>query len=174
MCSCHLCKNHIKGFIYHCSLCKFDLKIKHIFSSQIEIGSHDHPFNLVSKPMSFVCDARGIVGDCIPYLCTTCNLAVHKDCISLPKVMKISRHVHPISHIYFLLENECERTWDCRICYNEVNVEYGSYYCSDCNYIVHVNCAMYRNWLEVIVEDQTQNETLILSLNDFCRGCNSH
>ncbi|XWS43265.1 hypothetical protein CRYUN_Cryun16bG0088100 [Craigia yunnanensis] len=67
MCSCHLCKNNIKGFIYHCSLCEFDLKIKHIFSSQIEIGSHEHPFNLVSKPVSFICDACGTGGDCIPY-----------------------------------------------------------------------------------------------------------
>ncbi|XWS59282.1 hypothetical protein CRYUN_Cryun08bG0108000 [Craigia yunnanensis] len=166
MCSCHLCKNHIKGFIYHCSLCEFGLKIKPIFSSQIETGSHEHPFNRVSKPMSFICDACVTGGDCIPYICNTCNLAVHKDCISLPKIIKTSRHAHPISHVYFLLENELERRWDCRICYNEVNVEYGSYYCSDCNYLVHVNCELDSHRLEAVVEDQTQYETLRLILDD--------
>ncbi|XVF56000.1 hypothetical protein PTKIN_Ptkin06aG0081100 [Pterospermum kingtungense] len=166
MCSCHLCTNHINGFIYHCSLCQFDLQIKHIFSSGIEIGSHEHPFYRVSKPMSFICDACGTGEDCIPYLCISCNLAVHKDCISLPKVVKISRHLHPISHSYFLLEKSCQRKRDCRICYDEVKVEYGSYYCSDCSYIVHVNCAMDLDWLEVVVEDQTQKETLRLVLGE--------
>ncbi|XVF07379.1 hypothetical protein REPUB_Repub06bG0133700 [Reevesia pubescens] len=159
-CFCHLCINpNYKGFIYHCSFCEFGIKIKHIFSSQSEKGTHEHPFILLTKPMEFLCDACGTGGDCIPYICTTCHLAVHKECISLRQTIRITRHNHPISHKYFLPDKEHTR-WNCKICNKEVNTEYGSYSCLDCNYIVHVKCAIDEYWLLEEGEDELQDETL--------------
>ncbi|OMO68948.1 Zinc finger, PHD-type [Corchorus olitorius] len=172
-CSCYLCKNPCKGFIYHCSICEFGIKVKHILSSQSEKGTHQHPFILLSKPISFFCDACGTDGDCIPYICTTCNLAVHKECISLPHMIKIPRHVHPISHVYCLPDKE-NKLWECRICYNEVKTEFGSYYCSesDCNYIVHVNCVREKDWLRMEVKDVLSKETMGLVPDDKS-GCSA-
>ncbi|XVF77742.1 hypothetical protein PTKIN_Ptkin14bG0071300 [Pterospermum kingtungense] len=45
------------------------------------------------------------------------------------------------SHICSTLDNECG-TLECEICHEEVNKDCGSYYCSDCEFILHVNCAL--------------------------------
>ncbi|OMO68957.1 Zinc finger, PHD-type [Corchorus olitorius] len=164
-CSCYLCKNPYYGFIYHCSRCEFGIKIKHFLPDQPENEIHEHTFILVPKPISFFCDACGTDGDCISYICTTRNLVVHKECISLPQLIKIPRHMHPISHIYYLPENE-DKQWDCKICYNEVKTEYGSYYCSDCKYIVHVNCVRGKGWLKMEVKDVSSQQTMGLTPND--------
>ncbi|XP_040946227.1 uncharacterized protein [Gossypium hirsutum] len=94
---------------------------------------------LLSRQMSFICDFCGTTGDRTHYLCATCNLLVHKNCISLPRNILITRHHHVISHSYSLPQQDEL----CRICYEEVDTRYGSYHCSasDCNYIAHVHCA---------------------------------
>ncbi|GLT47735.1 hypothetical protein SLA2020_214020 [Shorea laevis] len=128
-CSCHLCTKAYNGFIYYCSLCDFGIMVKYIFSKVIEVESHEHPFTLVSRPITF----------------------------------KLTRHKHPVSHIYFLEENEGKNKV-CRFCWDEINVEYGSYHCLDCDYFLHVNCAMDKYWWDkdfgVNDESQKSNEAL--------------
>ncbi|GLT96160.1 hypothetical protein SLE2022_138040 [Rubroshorea leprosula] len=161
-CSCHLCTKAFKGFIYYCFLCEFGIKIKYTFSDKvIKSGNHEHPFVLVSRPFSFFCDACGTDGEhCIPFVCTECDIAVHKDCISLPQKIKITRHEHPLSHIYFLEEYEGKNKV-CKICWDEINVEYGSYRCLQCDYFVHVNCATEKMWWDKEYdESQKSNEAL--------------
>ncbi|GKV34585.1 hypothetical protein SLEP1_g42948 [Rubroshorea leprosula] len=161
-CSCHLCTKAFKGFIYYCSLCEFGIKIKYTFSDKvIKSENHEHPFILVSRPFSFFCDACGTDGEyCIPFVCTECDIAVHKDCISLPQKIKITRHEHPLSHIYFLEEYEGKNKV-CKICWDEINMEYGSYRCLQCDYFVHVNCATEKMWWEKEYdESQKSNEAL--------------
>ncbi|TYJ41969.1 hypothetical protein E1A91_A03G056500v1 [Gossypium mustelinum] len=139
-CSCYLCKIQWEGFVYSCSFCKIELTLDDFFSPQtITNASHEHPWMLLSRQMSFICDFCGTTGDRTPYLCATCNLLVHKNCISLPQNIMITRHHHVISHSYSLTQLDEL----CRICYEEVDTRYGSYHCSasDCNYIAHVHCA---------------------------------
>ena len=95
-------------------------------------------------------------GDCAPYQCYTRNLLVHKKCISLPRTFKIKRYHHLLSHTYSLEENEF-RKWDCKICHNEVNAEHGSYNCSNCNYVLHVNCAIDVADLDGLVEPKDKD-----------------
>ncbi|TYJ45110.1 hypothetical protein E1A91_A02G033000v1 [Gossypium mustelinum] len=97
---------------------------------------------LVSRKMSFVCDFCGTDGDHSPYFCATCHLLVHKNCISLPRHIMITRHRHTISLSYSFRQNQVEDGM-CRVCYLEVDPSYGSYRCSasDCNYIAHALCA---------------------------------
>ncbi|GLT96261.1 hypothetical protein SLE2022_138980 [Rubroshorea leprosula] len=162
-CCCRLCSKPCKGFIYYCSPCEFGIKSKYAFSEDvIKSKTHEHPFTLLSRPMSFICDACGSDGEyCIPYVCSACNIVVHKECISLPQNILITRHDHPVSHIYFLEEEEVEGR-ACKICHNEIKTEYGCYHCRGCNYFVHVACAMDKDIFiqehEVIDENQNLNQ----------------
>ncbi|PPR86854.1 hypothetical protein GOBAR_AA33841 [Gossypium barbadense] len=129
-----------EGFVYSCSFCKIELTLDDFFSPQtITNENHEHPWTLLSRQRSFVCDFCGTTGDRTPYICAICDLLVHKNCISLPRNILITRHHHVISHSYSLPQQDEL----CRICYKEVDTRYGSYHCnaSDCDYIVHVHCA---------------------------------
>ncbi|TYI92083.1 hypothetical protein E1A91_D02G041900v1 [Gossypium mustelinum] len=143
-CICYLCRIQWKGSVYSCSLCKFDLSLDDFLFSPptITVASHEHPWMLVSRKMSFVCDFCGTGGDHSPYHCDTCVLFVHKNCISLPRHIMITRHRHTISLSYSLRQIQVE-DWMCKICYEEVDINYGYYRCpaSRCRYIAHVRCA---------------------------------
>ncbi|PPD98381.1 hypothetical protein GOBAR_DD04630 [Gossypium barbadense] len=132
-CSCSLCRIQWKGFVYSCSLCNFDLSLDDFLFSPptITVASHEHPWMLVSRKMWFVCDFCGTDGDHSPFVCATCHLLVHKNCISLPRHIMITRHSHTISLSYSLRQIQVE-DW-----------MYGSYRCpaSRCRYIAHVRCA---------------------------------
>ncbi|KAE8681911.1 hypothetical protein F3Y22_tig00111298pilonHSYRG00067 [Hibiscus syriacus] len=74
---------------------------------------------------------------------TTLSL-FHRDCISLPRHIRLTLHPHPISHCFFICTDDHDSgDWDCKICFEKVNIEYGSYYCSrlGCDFVIHVNCA---------------------------------
>ncbi|XVF84205.1 hypothetical protein PTKIN_Ptkin17bG0006800 [Pterospermum kingtungense] len=171
-CCCYLCKIKRYGFVYCCSLCKFELTPEDVFAPRtITAASHEHPWTLLSRQMSFICDFCGTDGDRTPYVCTSCDLLVHKNCISLPSKIMITRHHHPISHSHSLQQNQCEiMEYYCRICHLEVNTRYGCYYCSipDCNYIAHVNCATDEEIWDgtIFLEDEDEdNEPLLESMN---------
>ncbi|KAG4156988.1 hypothetical protein ERO13_D02G033000v2 [Gossypium hirsutum] len=110
---------------------------------------------LISKKMSFICDFCGIVGDHSPYLCATCNLVVHKNCISLPRNIRITRHYHVICFSYSFQQNQVEDCM-CRICFTEVDTSYGRYCCSasGCDYIAHAHCATNKSiWDGTIIKE---------------------
>ncbi|KAB2063668.1 hypothetical protein ES319_A10G231800v1 [Gossypium barbadense] len=141
---CKICfETQNRGLFYCCSICKFSLHIECVSPPPIveEPSSHEHPFTRWLRASPFNCDACGTLGNYVSYICSTCNLMVHKECISLPRIIKNVWHEHPISHKYFVIDNEC-KTQDCTICHEEVNMACGSYYCSECKFIVHVNCAL--------------------------------
>ncbi|GLT50176.1 hypothetical protein SLA2020_236820 [Shorea laevis] len=162
-CSCHLCTKAYKGFIYYCSLCEFGLMIKYTFSDHkvIKNKHHEHPFTLVARSsVPFICDACGTNGDyCIPYVCTTCDILVHKDCTSVPRSILITRHDHPVFHIHFLEEKEVKKR-DCRICHDEINTVYGCYHCPGCDYFVHLYCAMDKHIFIQEFEMTNENQNL--------------
>ncbi|KAE8714627.1 hypothetical protein F3Y22_tig00110195pilonHSYRG00273 [Hibiscus syriacus] len=150
--SCKACKETQRGkFVYRCSSCNFNLHFE--FASPpltIKENTHEHPFTLLWRQVSFICDACGVKGNSVSYICSACSLVVHKQCISLPPIITIPRHEHPIFHKYFL-QPHVYRDRDCKICYNEVKVEYGSYSCPFCEFIIHVRCALEKKgWYKVI------------------------
>ncbi|XP_038698091.1 uncharacterized protein LOC119995660 [Tripterygium wilfordii] len=93
---------------------------------------------------SFTCDACGIDGDQdqSPHLCIKCQVILHEECTSLPNKIDTICHPHPLIHSLFLEESVSSGKWKCRICDSELNRDYGSYYCPECNFAVHVNCAI--------------------------------
>ncbi|KAK8364933.1 hypothetical protein V6Z12_A02G016200 [Gossypium hirsutum] len=154
------------GFIYGCSPCKFAAHFECVSAALdlvVEDKRHEHPFSLFPRGSSFICDACGIEGSYASYICCTCNIMVHKKCTSLPRIIKSKWHDHRIFHKYFH-HTEYFRVLDCIICYNEVNTEHGNYYCSKCDVIFHVKCAMKdKNSYEIVEnEDEMPNESSII------------
>ncbi|XWS75010.1 hypothetical protein CRYUN_Cryun01aG0048300 [Craigia yunnanensis] len=139
---CQICQEtQDKGLVYCCSTCKFSLHVSCVSPPPTIKGEiHEQPLTLFWRQVSFICDACGTTGDYVSYICSTCSLIVHEKCISLPPIIKFPRHRHQISHT-FILGQRGIKTWKCRICPEEVNPQHGSYCCSDCDYIVHANCA---------------------------------
>ncbi|XVF70585.1 hypothetical protein PTKIN_Ptkin11bG0174300 [Pterospermum kingtungense] len=155
---CKLCQKEDDGdFFYRCFACKFDIHLECTWLRPIieDKRHHEHPFTLVCRDDSFICDACGTNGKFVSYICPTCHLLVHKNCTSLPRIIKVTRHDHAVVHKYFLKEKEVEKHV-CGICFDEVKAERGSYNClrEDCNYIVHVKCATQDENLYYIIDQE--------------------
>ncbi|GLT43290.1 hypothetical protein SLA2020_172520 [Shorea laevis] len=147
-CSCNLCgKSSKEGFVYYCSICEFGFKAADPISQTIIAETHEHPLTLCSGTISFVCEACGNDGSRVCFTCAECSLIIHIDCTSLRRNIKIIRHPHRLSHIYFFQDEEAAKR-ECNICHDDINLGYGSYCCSDCNYFAHVNCATDKDLLE--------------------------
>ncbi|XVF83467.1 hypothetical protein PTKIN_Ptkin16aG0488900 [Pterospermum kingtungense] len=167
---CHLCQKTEDSETVHylCSICKFVLHVGCASLPPTTIEDkprHEHNFTLLRRELSLNCDACGTLGNFVPYICSTCNHIVHKKCISLPPIIKFSRHYHPILHTYFLEKRGFEK-WECRVCHEEVNTEHGSYFCSECNYIVHVNCALEDPLRYYVVDSIETDEAVELSFKN--------
>ncbi|XP_041020068.1 uncharacterized protein LOC121261665 [Juglans microcarpa x Juglans regia] len=108
----------------------------------VKAGIHHHPLTLVRKLISFTCDACGKEGKGMFYkICTTCSFVSHLDFVSLPSIVKVICHNHPLNlACNSLLGNQ----FDGRVCQlfvKAVNVDYGVYYCSSCDFVSHLHCA---------------------------------
>ncbi|PPD80356.1 hypothetical protein GOBAR_DD22728 [Gossypium barbadense] len=160
---CNLCQEQHSGPYYGCSLCHFNINVECDWLRSIveDKSCHQHPLTLFWRQDSSICDACGTEGNYISYICSTCCTTVHKKCISLPHIIKFSRHDHCIFHKHFLQTRELTRQ-DCKICFNEVKLDRGSYSCRKpgCNYVVHVNCVLEDERLYKVIKDEKQCEEL--------------
>ncbi|XP_022748000.1 uncharacterized protein LOC111297610 [Durio zibethinus] len=142
---CKICEEtQRRGLSYYCPICKFVLHIECVSPPPTieDTSSHEHSFTrLLLRISSFTCDACGTSGKHVSYVCSTCSLIVHKKCTSLPRIIKSILHQHLVFYKYFVVDSECGAL-ECVICHEEVNKECGNYYCADCKFILHVNCAL--------------------------------
>ncbi|CAA7024550.1 unnamed protein product [Microthlaspi erraticum] len=142
---CLWCKRNMGYIFYHCSVCNLNI---HLFcASQAHLvftldpgEKHDHPLTIFPRRMDFTCNLCGFYGDWFPiYACIKCDFMVHKDCLDLPSIIRISCHEHRLSRRLSLPLEE----WSCGICHTLVDSMYGAFSCStkDCSYVVHTRCA---------------------------------
>jgi hypothetical protein len=140
-CSCSCCDLPCKWFIYHCELCKFNLDIKcATLPPELKAGIHRHKFILFPKSISFTCDVCGKIGKGMAYQCSICALWVHPNCTSSPLIVKHIRHKHSLIYTDFLEADQSNQRI-CQLCVDKVNTNFGSYYCSQCDFIAHFDCA---------------------------------
>ncbi|CAL9226028.1 unnamed protein product [Arabidopsis halleri] len=140
---CGLCgKEVINGPAYECSKCNFTAHldcVKNPPSLVIEKSKiHEHTLTLLPRHVSFTCNACGRSGNKSPYVCLKCSFMAHGDCINIPLVIKISRHLHRLSHTCFLGPGE----WSCEVCHLRIDGKYGAYNCQRCLYTVHLRCVL--------------------------------
>ncbi|OMO62821.1 Zinc finger, PHD-type [Corchorus olitorius] len=163
---CEACDEIRWGSFYSCSFfsCNFRIDFRCIWPRLVveDKSHHEHPFNLLWKRDPFVCNACGEEGKYVSYVCLQCHLQVHHDCTSLPRYIKSLFHRHPLSHKYFLESMEHQKL-DCRVCRDEVKTEHGSYSClkQDCDYVVHVKCAIIKDTQLYEVIDPNEIEGLL-------------
>ncbi|EOY17081.1 Cysteine/Histidine-rich C1 domain family protein, putative [Theobroma cacao] len=162
---CKVCHMEHWNLFYLCFPCKFAIDIECLLSMpRCDIECNEHSFTQLLRDEPFICDACGTEGNYVSYICSTCHIMIHKNCISLPRIIKTTRHHHCIIHNYFFQKRELEKL-DCGICLREVQMKYGHYDClkQDCNFVAHVKCAMEKYVVidEVNEQDEESSENVV-------------
>ncbi|PON81169.1 C1-like DC1 containing protein [Trema orientale] len=126
-------------------------------------GAHpQHPLTLYpTPPYMFSCDACGGYGTAFVYNCYACRFDLHVQCAALADSVKRDDHQHPL-HLVFSLpqrkgkedekedeedekeeDNEQEEKEDylCGVCGSGFIEGYWAYFCKECDYGVHLECA---------------------------------
>lgn len=138
------CGDYPTNLFYYCFICKFSLDpvcaTKPSFMNYHK--RHEHTLYHFPRKADLICDVCGVVDSkFLIYVCLQCDFVVHKNCIYLPFVIRISLHNHRLSFTY-----SGPRILSCGVCRQEVDGNYGKYSCNkDCPYVVHSKCAIRRD-----------------------------
>ncbi|CAI9103230.1 OLC1v1001679C1 [Oldenlandia corymbosa var. corymbosa] len=166
---CSGCEDELTGSAYTCieSQCYFNLH-KSCFELPIEIrhNSHlDHPLKLLAKPPStytdnkFACNACLQSGGAFVYNCEMCSFDLHVECVLLPESIIRPDHKHPLKLFYANPVPKTEGQQDdvkfiCDVCQEQVHEMAWTYYCHECDFGTHLECAAY----EVKRAERTEEE----------------
>lgn len=143
--NCKCCRVPLEKLYYHCSICKFNLNatcsMKPPPATISHLKSHENILTLFPIRLPLPCDACGLslsdAGDLV-YACLPCSHMVHRSCIYLPRVIKVTRHPHRLSLTSSLQPGD----FSCGVCRQTVDVNYGQYSCDKgCHYAIHSKCA---------------------------------
>ncbi|KAG7600793.1 DC1 [Arabidopsis thaliana x Arabidopsis arenosa] len=145
---CCSCKRGVDALFYYCSICDFALHMAcagNPTSPTIDNPKrHKHTLHYFPRKSGLFCDVCALVDDSdYLYVCLLCDFIVHKRCVYLPYVIKVSRHNHRLTFTPNLPSEEPTVT-DCGVCHAKINENYGEYSCTKkgCVYAVHSRCAM--------------------------------
>ncbi|KAG2664380.1 hypothetical protein I3760_16G079600 [Carya illinoinensis] len=137
---CVSCKKYRPwGLTYNCSHCEFNLCINcdHCAKQGNGMFYFCAPCPFV-KSFPFTCNACGKAGNSMFYFCNMCSFVAHLDCASLPLVVKVIQHEHPLDLTYSIPATQSTRKV-CKLCVNRVNTNYAYYYCSSCDFAAHLH-----------------------------------
>ncbi|KAK7830712.1 hypothetical protein CFP56_028013 [Quercus suber] len=106
--------------------------------------------------MKFTCDFYGKKGNLL-YCCVQYNFAIHSRCAACPRRLKVYHHNHPL-HLTPSLEVHQSDSPICLLCVRKVDTLY-LYYCSSCNFVAHLYCAMlYWNQVYINLEELKEDD----------------
>ncbi|EOA22397.1 hypothetical protein CARUB_v10003032mg [Capsella rubella] len=174
-CSCISARGNM---FYYCSIC--DFMIHHACArnpTPLTIDNpkrHKHTLHYFPRKSGLVCDVCALVDDSsYLYICLPCDFAVHKRCVHLPYVIKVSRHGHRLTFTPKLIFKELTKT-DCGVCHAKINENYGAYRCKvGCVYTVHSRCAMQSDvcdGVELEGEPEETYENINTKMFELIRG----
>ncbi|KAJ4876934.1 Cysteine/Histidine-rich C1 domain family protein [Raphanus sativus] len=141
---CLSCGLEIYVLVYHSSIS--DLFMDPLCARKPEFSTihnperHEHTLHYFPRKAPLTCDvcASDDTKSCF-YSCLQCDFIVHRRCINLPHVIRISCHNHRLS---FTSSLPFGNSWFCGVCRRKMDENYGSYSCTkNCAYAVHTNCA---------------------------------
>ncbi|XP_019089941.1 PREDICTED: uncharacterized protein LOC104734155 [Camelina sativa] len=143
---CSSCRRAHHELFYYCSLCDFSLHPSCAEKpASLTINNpkrHMHTLHYFPRISTLICDVCGLDGDHgYLYVCLLCDFIVHKRCVDLPYVIKVSRHDHRLT---FTCNLPYKDPTDCGVCHAKIKQNYGEYSCMKvgCVYAVHSRCAM--------------------------------
>ncbi|KAI4348786.1 hypothetical protein L6164_009464 [Bauhinia variegata] len=177
-CICSLCRRRIRKFVYHCSLCQYDLDIACASLCGLIEDGHKHSFISLKRPIEFPCYACGVTeADGFPFLCTVCQIWVHPTCAQLPQTIKIVSHNHNLNLNFSLHKVYGFKNMLCKVCNINMSSSCAGYFCSECTYPVHLKCAAQAEqeqskgdskseMLEYIEHDETGNPYKVIKLGE--------
>ncbi|GKV44411.1 hypothetical protein SLEP1_g51598 [Rubroshorea leprosula] len=162
--SCCFCDGSLKGFVYHCSSCKFDLDIKCALLPEFLNGDFpkvDHHIH-VEHPLSFIenLSHRGVelassrycsvclekLSDASFYTCLVCKLFLHKSCSETEPPLNINHPFHE-KHTLTLTLLKRDTVVHCQICRNYRYPAGLFYHCSSCHFHLDIKCAFLPQFL---------------------------
>jgi hypothetical protein len=153
---CDVCHKYCdNSLFYRCFACNFDIDIK--CESRWRISAedcHQHSLFLMLQQIQFTCSACAEESNDIAYQCSDCRVLIHRKCAKFSRTIKTSTHVHSLTRTYSLRRVKKQENVLCLLCRKKVNTEYAAYYCRECDYIAHMDCARYFK-----VEDRDLSET---------------
>ncbi|KAK7840228.1 uncharacterized protein LOC112037946 [Quercus suber] len=143
---CEVCKKSRDEYTYRCYRCDFNLHVRCAsLLPTLEAEFHDHPLTPFWNWITFTCNLCGIKEDKgMPYLCNPCGFSIHRKCAYFPRRLKVVRHKHPLHITHSSLELHESDSRFCLLCVQKVDTCYGLYYCSICDFVAHLNCAINR------------------------------
>lgn len=157
---CHLCGKQIDGLVYYSSIC--DLFLHPLCARKRELPTinnpkrHEHTLHYFPRKASITCNVCGTDSNKICfYICHQCDFVVHRTCVDLPRIIRISRH----SHRLVFTSSLSSGILSCGVCRQKIDVNYGGYSCSKgCFYGVHCKCVTKGDiWDGNELEDQPEN-----------------
>ncbi|KAJ4887664.1 Cysteine/Histidine-rich C1 domain family protein [Raphanus sativus] len=161
---CYCCDEDLIKVFYCCAACDFAINIacaeKPPVLSINHPRWHEHTLAWFPRRASLVCNVCALPDSTSPiYMCPPCDFVVHLRCISLPRVIRISRHLHRIGFTQSFDQGD----WSCGVCRTKIDNDCGGYSCTktDCSYTAHSRCATQRNvWdgLELEGEPEEKEE----------------
>ncbi|KAG7611737.1 DC1 [Arabidopsis suecica] len=145
---CYCCDKDLEEVFYYCSACDYAMNIACIKRPRVlsldQPKWHEHTLAQFPRKTSLTCNVCALTHSSCPfYMCPPCDFVVHQKCISLPRVIRISRHFHRIHFTpSFDQEVRC-----CGVCRRKIDNDYGGYSCNKdgCSYAAHSKCATQSN-----------------------------
>lgn len=151
---CDGCYSPLRGFVYRCRYCNFDLHsdCAQYMTPTVKFQGHDQHLLTLVENMPFEMECKACLFDisCTFFLrCVECNVNFHVQCgpHPLPLTVVDQHHSHPLSlTIPERLVNDDDEDFSlllhCDTCNKERNPKHPFYSCAECDYSVHVRCVI--------------------------------
>lgn len=102
-----------------------------------------HKFTVLKKHIKSFCNACGQSGK-IFYLCSICDLVVHKECTWLPRQVKIPLHQYRLELTWSFEDIYPKNQHFCDLRFKNLDgIKFTVYYCHECcSFVAHNTCAL--------------------------------
>ncbi|KAH0730967.1 hypothetical protein KY289_002155 [Solanum tuberosum] len=147
---CNACEQQNKSNkpFYGCNSCQYFLHENCLNAPRfLDHSSHPaHPLTLLPIPTyptrSFLCNACGSSGNGFSFSCARCQFDIHVQCASCPSSLLIDKHPHQLELIFGSpYQDKDHIKYVCDVCDAVMNKDNWLYYCADCDFAAHLQCA---------------------------------